>query len=214
MRIKICIAMMISFASEFASAQQQIPKPAIDALAAARKPIESIDDGSYKCDSTMKRTCLEQGKSVTSTSRSLAKVSGQNSTYGSCLTSPNVKEAKSQSYDGLISLNSRYLFKADRSKLSDSWVLVKVARNDSDLESSEPELVRLLNFSSTLAFEGLFTIPLKVGDTKADGLTGVPNFSLESFVESADKRRFTIVFRCAGATKGVADSTISMCRVV
>lgn len=214
MRTQICIAIAFHFACAIANAQQQMSRLAIDAIEDARKPLEAIDDRYYKCDSTRRTTSLEQGKLITVSTKFFTKINGQNKTYGSYVTSQNPKSVDTHSFNGAISLNSRYLFKAERSKLSESWLLVKFAPNDDALRTNEMELLRLLNIADQRAFATLFSIPLKVGDTKAEGLSNLPNFSLESFVESADRRRFTIIFRCAGATKGVADSTVSTCRVV
>lgn len=195
------------------SGQSEFPKPYLAALAEAAKPLSKLDDKNFSCESTLITSSFQQGKQVNYTAKYITKVSGNNAVYGNYVTYAKPKGSDTHAFNGLLSVNSRYFFKAERNKAADAWLLVEVLKNDDALDSNNPKGVEVLNIVKKPAFDGLFTIPLEIGKTAAGQIFEIPGFSLSSISESEDRRKITVIFRCPSKTDALS-GPMSDCRVV
>lgn len=205
---------LASTATQQASlAQADISSDLLGKLSKAINPLSDIDDTSYMCESRLATTVIENGGRRSSDYNAITRVNKPHiaHAYYTTTMSPN---SLSKPFESLLSLNSKYLLKAERSKKSDAWVMTNVWTNDDSLAAEQSEFLRVLTMVSKPAFRDIQNAPLQVGNTPPPGrLESLPGFMIESSSYDIQLQRVTINFRCRSSIDDPA-KPLTKCRVV
>lgn len=213
---RYCILVVLYYIGPYsliALAQTGFPAETLIAIHAASAPLDNLDTANYKCESIYTSRSFQDGKRVEYTGKHVSKRSGDNAVYGNYLSRVNPQLVNTHSYVGLLSINSRYFFRAERNKTGGTWLLVKVIKRGEDLDAGGETNQQKLDITKQFVFADVRSIPLQVGKTKPEQLFSVPGFSLGSIVQSEDRKRITIAFRCFSKAD-TPSSPLSECRVV